>query len=90
MALAETQAALGDTDAAIATWQRVLENNSYSRARFQLAELYARNGQHAAARALLQELISDDAHSPAFQRKREKVWTSRAKKLLGSLPAKVS
>src|SRR5437762_8461375 len=43
MALAETQAALGEMDAAIATWKRVLEDHSYARARVQLAELYMRN-----------------------------------------------
>src|SRR6266576_3627665 len=40
MALAETQAALGETEAAIATWKKVLEDHSYARARVQLAELY--------------------------------------------------
>src|SRR5437762_6656370 len=43
MALAETQAAAGEMDAAIATWKRVLEDHSYARARVQLAELYMRN-----------------------------------------------
>jgi hypothetical protein len=87
MALAETQAALGQADAAIATWQRVLEHNSYSRARVQLAELFLQQGRTAEARALLEEVVSDDAHAPAFQRKRERVWTSRAKGLLRKLPA---
>ena len=45
MALAETQAVLGDPDAAIATWQRVLEDHSYARARVQLAELYLQKDQ---------------------------------------------
>src|SRR2546425_936727 len=40
MALAETLGALGETDAAIAVWQRVTENHSYPRARVQLAELF--------------------------------------------------
>src|SRR5438105_68869 len=40
MGLAETLAALGQTDAAIGVWQRVTENHSYPRARVQLAELY--------------------------------------------------
>src|SRR5437867_9639444 len=45
MALAETQAVLGETDAAIATWQRVLEDHSYARARVQLAELFLQKAQ---------------------------------------------
>ena len=39
MALAETFTALNEKEAAICIWQRVLENNSYARARVQLAEL---------------------------------------------------
>src|SRR5437879_3159380 len=40
MALAETQAVLGDPDAAIATWQRRLEDHSIPRARVNIADLY--------------------------------------------------
>lgn len=87
MALAETQAALGRIDDAVATWQRVLENHSYSRARVQLAELHLRQGRTSEARALLEEVVADDTHAPAFQRRRERVWTNRAKGLLRRLPA---
>ena len=45
MALAETYTALGQTDAAIETWQRVLQDNAYARARVQLAELHATTGK---------------------------------------------
>src|SRR5437773_4473764 len=82
MALAETRAALGDTDAAIATWKRVLEHHSYARARVQLAELYLRTQQMEPARAELKEVVTDDVHAPAFQRKRERVWVRRARALL--------
>jgi tetratricopeptide (TPR) repeat protein len=82
MALAETLAALGETDAAIATWQRVTENHSYARARVQLAELYSAKGQKDAARAEASEVVTDFPHTPAFQRKRDRVWVRRAKKLL--------
>ena len=81
MALAETLAALCDKDAAIATWQRVLESHSYARARVQLAELLLEKGQAQQARAELKEVLDDAEHLPAFQRKREKVWVRRAKKL---------
>src|SRR6266478_2586622 len=70
MALAETRTALGDTDAAIATWKQVLDDHSYARARVQLAELYLRTHQREPARAELKEVVADDAHAPAFQRKR--------------------
>ena len=85
MALAETLAALGETDAAIATWQRVTENHAYARARVQLAELYFAKGQKEAARAEVNEVVTDFPHTPAFQRKRDRVWVRRARKLLRQL-----
>jgi len=81
MALAETLAALGETEAAIAVWQRVTENHSYPRARVQLAELYLATKRPELARVELQEVLADAPHAPAFQRKRERVWVRRAKKL---------
>jgi hypothetical protein len=81
MALAETLAALGQTDAAIAVWQRVTENHSYPRARVQLAELYLAKGQPQLAAAEVNEVLADAPHAPAFQRKRERVWIKRANKL---------
>src|SRR5207249_3164934 len=82
MALAETQTALGELDSAIATWKRVLEDHSYARARVQLAELYLQKQQAELARPELNEVVADDAHAPAFQRKRERVWVRRARGLL--------
>lgn len=81
MALAETLSALGEIDSAIAVWQRVTENHSYPRARVQLAELYLQKSQQDLARAEVQEVLADAPHAPAFQRKRERVWVRRAKKL---------
>ena len=85
MALAETQTALGEPDAAMATWRQVLEHHTYARARVQLAELYLASKQPELARAEMKEVLADDVHAPAFQRKREKVWVRRAKKLLRRL-----
>lgn len=81
MALAETLGALGETDAAIAVWKRVTENHSYPRARVQLAELYLAKNLPDLARTEVNEVLADAPHAPAFQRKRERVWVSRAKKL---------
>jgi len=81
MALAETQTALGELDSAIATWKRVLEDHSYARARVQLAELYLQKQQRELAKTELNEVVADDAHAPAFQRKRERVWMRRARAL---------
>jgi hypothetical protein len=82
MALAETYTALGQKDKALCTWQRVLENHSYARARVELAELYMESGQIKLAQANLHEAVADDAHAPAFERRHERFWIKRAKKLL--------
>jgi hypothetical protein len=44
--------------------------------------LYRGGGQAEEARRELREVISDDAHAPAFQRKRERYWVRRARGLL--------
>ena len=85
MALAETLMALGETDAAIALWKRVLDEHAYARARVQLAALYVANHLPEPARAELTEVLADDVHSPAFQRKRDRVWVTRARRLLRKL-----
>jgi hypothetical protein len=85
MGYAETQAALGEIDEAIATWQRVTSNHSYARARVQLAELLARQGRKDEARAELTEVLTDDPHNPAFQRRRDRGWIKRAKKLISQV-----
>jgi hypothetical protein len=85
MALAETLTALGETDNAISYWQHVTKNHSYPRAKVQLAELYLAKGQSDLARAELRDVLSDDVHAPAFQRKRDHVWIRRAKSLMGKL-----
>jgi hypothetical protein len=82
MAFAEALTALGEADAAISVWQRVTANHSYPRAKVQVAELYLVKGQKDAARAELTEVLADDPHAPAFQRKRDRVWIKRAKRLM--------
>jgi hypothetical protein len=82
MALAETYMALGDNSTAITIWQRVTANNSYPRAKVQLAELYIARNEPNLARPELEDVVNDDVHSPTFQRKRDRVWVSKAKSLL--------
>ena len=82
MALAETQTALGELDAAIATWKKVLQDHLYARARVQLAELYLQQHRPELARPELSEVVADDAHAPAFQRRRERIWVRRARALI--------
>jgi hypothetical protein len=82
MAYAEALGALGETEAAIAAWQQVLENHSYARARVQLAELHLARNREDLAQADLREALADDAHAPNFQRKRDRVWMRKARRLL--------
>jgi hypothetical protein len=86
MAYAETLTALGETDNAIKSWEYVVAHNSYPRAKVQLAELYIAKKQFDLARAELKVVVSDDAHSPSFQRRRDRVWIRRAKAALRNLP----
>ena len=82
MALAETLTALGDTETALGAWRQVTANHSYPRAKVQLAELYLVKNEPALARAELEDVLSDDPHAPAFQRKHDGVWVRRAKDLM--------
>ncbi|HWI56229.1 MAG TPA: tetratricopeptide repeat protein [Bacillota bacterium] len=81
MALAETLTALGETQAAMEMWKQVTANHSYPRAKVQLAELYLAQQQPDLARAELRDVVADDEHAPAFQRKRDRLWVRRAKAL---------
>ena len=82
-ALGEIYASLGEEERALNTFKRVTENHSHPRARVQLAELYLGRREPELARAELQEVLADDAHAPAFQRRRDRVWVRQAKRLIG-------
>jgi tetratricopeptide (TPR) repeat protein len=86
MTLAETQAATGNVDAALATWRQVLAMYGYPRARVQFADLLMQKKEYAEARKILEEVINDAPHATKFERKREAVWFSRAKAALRSIP----
>jgi hypothetical protein len=85
MALAETLTALGETDAALVRWQQVADSHSYPRAKVQLAELYCARNQAGLDRAQVNEVLTDDAQGPAYQRKRDRVWVRRARRLMRKL-----
>jgi tetratricopeptide (TPR) repeat protein len=85
MALAETMTAQRQTDAAISVWKQVTDSHSYPRAKVQLAELYLASHQPDLARAELKEVLADDTHAPAFQRRRDRVWVRRARSLARKL-----
>jgi hypothetical protein len=85
MALAETYGVLGRNEEAIGAFEQVLQANGYARAKVQLAQLYIAGNRPGDARVLLRETVEDDLHSPAFQRKRDRVWVRQAKKLAGKV-----
>lgn len=82
MMYAETLAQLGEKDAAVKAWRKVLENHTYSQARVNLAELLLDQGEMEEAQGELREVIADAGHGPAFQKRREQVWVKRARALL--------
>jgi hypothetical protein len=63
----------------------VTEQHSYPRAKVQLAELYAAANQIELASVEVREVLADDAHAPAFQRKRDRFWVRRARGLARKL-----
>jgi hypothetical protein len=85
MAYAETLTALGETDAAFDIWKHVVENHSYARAKVQFAELCLAKNQTDVAREQLNDVIKDDQHAPAFQRRKDRVWVWKARALLAKL-----
>jgi tetratricopeptide (TPR) repeat protein len=82
MAYAEALAALGDTDAAITVWQEVIKNHSYARARVQLGQLYLAKNRRDLAEVEFRGTINDDRHAPSYQRKRDRMWVWKARRLL--------
>jgi hypothetical protein len=82
MMYAETLTKLGQKDAALSAWKKVLEHHTYSQARVQYAELLLEKGEKEQARHELQEVVNDAAHVPAFQRNRDRAWVKRAKAAL--------
>lgn len=88
MTLAETLAVLGQKEASIAAWQRVLQRHSYASARVGLARLLIEKGDLETARRELSEVVADASHLPAFQRRREKPYVKIAQSLLRTIPAK--
>jgi hypothetical protein len=85
MMYGETLGALGEKDAAITAWKKVLERHSYAQAKVNLAKLLIEKGDKETAQHDLHEVIADAGHGPAFHRKREKAWAKEAASLLKSI-----
>ena len=85
MMFAEALGQLGEKEAAIQSWRKVLERHGYAQAKVHLARLLIEKGDKETARRELQEVIADAGHGPAFQRKREKAWAKEAASLLKTI-----
>jgi hypothetical protein len=85
MTLAETLAALGRSDEALAKWEEVVRRHSYARGRVRLAELYLARADATRAEAQLREVLSDFDSMPAYQRRREAQWLGKAQALMRQL-----
>ena len=82
MIFAELLNRMGHRDEAIEAWKKVEKNHSYAQVKVSLALIYLEEKQVQTAKALLQEVISDDIHAPSFQRNQEKRWVQKAKQLI--------
>ena len=85
MALAETLAALGETGSALKMWQQVTAETFLRARQGATGRALPRQKQPELARTELKDVVADDAHAPAFQRKRDRVWAWRAKLLMRKL-----
>ncbi|MDB6054557.1 MAG: repeat protein [Verrucomicrobiales bacterium] len=85
MSCAEALAETGKRDLAILCLLQVLDSYLYARARVQLATLYVAAGEKAKALEQVTEAISEDHHAPGFQRRRDRFWVRKAKKIYRQL-----
>ncbi|HEV8543854.1 MAG TPA: tetratricopeptide repeat protein [Verrucomicrobiae bacterium] len=82
MGYAEALGKSGRREQALAAWQQVLEDHSYARARVQVSEFYIQMGEKERAKKELTELLADESHAAAFQKKQDRIWVKQAKTLL--------
>lgn len=78
-AIARAWRGLGRTDQALAAFEKVLSQFSYSDIRFEYAELLYSTGQKAKAKEQLEIIIEDAAAAHGFHRGKERRWGRRAK-----------
>lgn len=81
-AIARAWRGLGRTDQALAAFEKVLAQFSYSDIRFEYAELLYASGQKPKAKEQLEIIIEDAAAAHGFNRGKERKWGRRAKLFL--------
>jgi hypothetical protein len=85
MILGESYAELGEHEKAVVALRKVMETNSYPRARVKLAEQFLKLNRRDEARSLCKELVAEAMTVPKFAEKRDRQWYARADRLLRSL-----
>ncbi len=82
---ARCQARRGQLDAARHLYRQLLTKHTYSEARLEYAEVLEKLGDRQGRTEVLQQLIAEAQHVPAFQRKQEAHWVRRAESMLRGL-----
>lgn len=85
--LAHAYALTGQKDRADALFRESLKLSTLSETYLNYADLLAREGRAAAAREWARKVLEKAPGMPGYQRRRERPWFRRARKLLRSLPA---
>lgn len=85
--LARALARSGRTAEAMAAFERLIEISTSSESIVTAAEFFAANGREAQARELVEIILTRRETMPAYQRRRDRVWLSMAKKLNRKLAA---
>ncbi|MCE5228492.1 tetratricopeptide repeat protein [bacterium] len=83
-AIARAWRGLGRNDNALAAFEKVLANFSYSDARYEYAELLHLTGRKQQAREQFETIIDDAAAAHGFNRARERRWGRKAKLFLST------
>ena len=85
--LAHAYALTGESQKSEALFRQVTDRSTSSETYLNFAELLESEGRIAETREWAQKVLHKQPTLPSFQRRRERPWTRRAKKILKRLPA---
>jgi hypothetical protein len=85
--LAHAYAQTGEGEKSEALFRQVTDRSTSSETYLNFAELLESQGRNAEAREWALKVLSKQPTLPSFQRRRERPWARRAKKILKRLPA---
>jgi hypothetical protein len=85
--LAHAYALTGESKKSETLFRQVTDRSTSSETYLNFAELLESQGRNGEAREWAQKVLSKQPALPSFQRRRERPWARRAKKILKRLPA---